>query len=295
MDKTSGSEFGRWSVDGRSLQIEYSAAAMEEVRAAVIEGLHKLPRGGLEVGGVLFGERTGDSVRILTSRPIACAHAAGPSFVLSGDDESGLRKLLEPAAENPAPAGMVPVGWYHSHTRSGIFLSDLDQAIYDRYFPEPWQVSLVVHPEKSKPTRAGFFFREEGNVHRDRCYREFELEPPAKARKPPEPRRAQPPRPEIPEPDPGAVILPRSTGRLPWLLFALAWCIAAASLAFAFRDYWLPKPPVMPVAAAVDAAPAEEQRQLLMEIEKLRAELATQQKLNRDLQAALTALKQKQK
>jgi proteasome lid subunit RPN8/RPN11 len=245
MEKTGGSEFGRWSLQGRPLEIEYSSAAMEAVRAAVVDGFYKLPRGGLEVGGVLFGQRTGDSVRILASRPLACEHATGPSFVLSENDESALAKLIESAAADPELAEMVPVGWYHSHTRSGVFLSDQDLALYDRHFPEPWQVSLVLHPEKMKPTRAGFFFREEGGVvHRDHSYREFELEPPARPRRTLGPRPVETPGPEAVGPEPTAVIPARSAGRLPWFLFAIAWCVAAASLAFALRDYWLPKPPV---------------------------------------------------
>ena len=379
MEKTIGSEFGRWSVEGRSPEIEYSPAAMEAVRAAVVEGFYKVPRGGLEVGGVLFGQRTGDSVRILASRPLACEHATGPSFVLSENDESALRQLIESAARDPDLEGMVPVGWYHSHNRSGIDLSEQDLQIYDRHFPEPWQVTLVLHPEKMKPTRAGFFLREDGGmVHRDRSYREFELEALAKVRKPRTPRPVEA---DIPDYEPAAVVIPRSTGRVPWLLFAIAWCVAAASLAFALRDYWLPKPPVRlalhladaggqlaiswenslpPVREAeggvleivdggrksefrleaeqvrkgnftyaresgdirarlrvslprggsveglaafagmpVERPPAPEavgeQGQLAQQVERLRADLAQQKKRNRDLEAAMAALKKRQK
>lgn len=254
LEKKSNSQFGRWSVEGRPAAIEYSRSAMEAVRAAVVEGYYKLPRGGLEVGGVLFGQRTGNSVRVLASRPVACEHATGPSFTLSEKDESGLGQLLQSAGADPDLEGMAPVGWYHSHTRSGICLSEQDLEIYDRHFPEPWQVALVLHPEKTKVTRAGFFFREDGgSVHRESSYREFEIDHLPKAPKPIPPMARSAPEPEIAGSD-SAEAVPRSAGRVSWLLFAVAWCIAAAALAFALRDYWLPKPPAPLALHLSDAA-----------------------------------------
>lgn len=38
----------------------------------------------------------------------------------------------------------VIVGWIHTHPGFGIFLSDFDQNQHRRYFPEPWQIALVI-------------------------------------------------------------------------------------------------------------------------------------------------------
>ena len=48
------------------------------------------------------------------------------------------------------------VGWYHTHPRMGIFLSHYDTWLHNNFFPEPWQVALVVEPHTSL---AGFFIR----------------------------------------------------------------------------------------------------------------------------------------
>ena len=65
------------------------------------------------------------------------------------------------------------MGWYHSHTRSEIFLSDADLKIHQAYFPESWQVALVMKPHTLQPARIGFFFREaDGSVHASASYRE---------------------------------------------------------------------------------------------------------------------------
>ena len=55
-------------------------------------------------------------------------------------------------------AGKKIVGWYHTHPRMGIFLSHYDTFLHNNFFPEPWQVALVVEPHKSL---GGFFIREE--------------------------------------------------------------------------------------------------------------------------------------
>jgi proteasome lid subunit RPN8/RPN11 len=174
------SGYGRWSAGGSSLVIEYSCALLGNIRVLVVEGLHSLSHGGIEVGGILYGTRSGQALKIEVQRPIECEHARGPSFKLSENDLAGLERVLGPARN--APAGMEVLGWYHSHTRSGICLTQEDLTIHDRFFPQPWQVALVLHPEIFGPVTAGFFFREaNGAIRAESSYQEFEVLP-AKAR-----------------------------------------------------------------------------------------------------------------
>ena len=81
----------------------------------------------------------------------------------------------------PPPAAIPTarsLGWYHSHTRSEIFLSAEDLEIHNRFFPEPWQFALVLKPHTFQPMRAGFFFREQdGSIHSAAAYQEFVVEP----------------------------------------------------------------------------------------------------------------------
>jgi proteasome lid subunit RPN8/RPN11 len=51
------------------------------------------------------------------------------------------------------------VGWYHTHPRMGVFLSHYDLWLHDHFFPEPWQVALVIEPHT---TAGGFFIRQQG-------------------------------------------------------------------------------------------------------------------------------------
>src|ERR1051325_3075409 len=131
---------GTWQVPECPLLIQYSPAMLDEIRLAVVEAFFSLPRGGAEIGGVLFGSHDQKGVSIATSRPMECEHAMGPTFVLSDKDKARLKAQLEESRQDPELRSLKIVGWYHSHTRSEIFLSQLDLDIYKEFFPQPWQV-----------------------------------------------------------------------------------------------------------------------------------------------------------
>jgi proteasome lid subunit RPN8/RPN11 len=190
-------EFSSWAVSGQAPVIEYSRRILDEIRAETVDGLHRLRHGGIEVGGVLFGVRNGDRIRVLNRRSLQCEYAQGPTFLLSEKDEASLETLIAGAKADPQLSGLEPVGWYHSHTRSGVFLSDADMAIYARHFPKLWQIALVLRPTQLGPAEAGFFFREpDGKVRVDSSYSPFTAYPLAKGRLPrPGPQGS--PRPEV--------------------------------------------------------------------------------------------------
>ena len=75
-------------------EIEYAPSVMETIRAETVGGLLRLGRGGIEVGGVLFGRISDEAVRILVARPLDCEHRLGPSFVLSDKHEELLRQMI---------------------------------------------------------------------------------------------------------------------------------------------------------------------------------------------------------
>jgi proteasome lid subunit RPN8/RPN11 len=163
-----------WKVAQSPFVIEYPPQLLDDIRLAVVDAFFSLPRGGAEIGGILLGRHKGERVVVTGFEPLECEHAMGPSFTLSPRDLSRLTKLLA-AVEHE---GKTVVGWYHSHTRSRVFLSEADLEVYNRFFPEPWQVALVMKPSTFDPTRCGFFFREEdGGIHAEDSYWEFELDP----------------------------------------------------------------------------------------------------------------------
>ncbi len=170
-------EFSLWQANGLP-SVEYSPAVMEELRVYGEEGFQKIPHGGIEVGAILLGERDGETVRIREWRPMACDHARGPSFVLSPTDGEALRESLVNCSKSPELNGLAVVGWFHTHTRSKIFLSPEDVTIHETYFTEPWHVALVMRPQKDQLPAAGFFVRDaEGKMDCEASAAEFIVRP----------------------------------------------------------------------------------------------------------------------
>jgi proteasome lid subunit RPN8/RPN11 len=164
-----------WSAPRCPYTVEYSSRTLDDIRLAVVDAFFSLPRGGAEIGGILLGCFRDGRLGILDYRPLDCEHAMGPSFMLSERDHARLAELLADAARG-APERQ-PVGWYHSHTRSEIFLSEADREIHLRYFPEPWQTALVLRPHAFHPPRAAFFFRNaDGALSGEASDGEFVLE-----------------------------------------------------------------------------------------------------------------------
>jgi len=212
---------------------------LERLRAEAVDGFRALPHGGLEIGGVLFGVEREGAARISAHVPLACEHALGPGFVLSERDAAGLEKVL--ASGDPQLAGLRPVGWYRSRTRGEEWLSDGDRELHTTYFPEPWQVLLVLRPEHSAVAHAVFFSAGPGGTLTGGA--EFVLAPPVRGaplRGAPGPEAAQP----LPVPLPA--FLDRTTEpprRRTWRSLAvfLVLLSAAAGIAgFSYGDHAAP-------------------------------------------------------
>jgi proteasome lid subunit RPN8/RPN11 len=62
------------------------------------------------------------------------------------------------------------VGWYHSHPKMSVFLSNYDLFIHNHFFPHPWQVALVIEPHANV---GGFFIRDRNGNLDDRVYYGF--------------------------------------------------------------------------------------------------------------------------
>jgi hypothetical protein len=167
-------KFGTWTVPESPVDIEYSLVVIDEIRQVVADGFQRLQRGGIEVGGVLYGTREDRIVRVLAMREIACEHARGPTFHLSDNDRAALAAQLARDKEDMRLESMLVVGWFLSHTRSDVTLQQSDLDTYSAFFPEPWQMTMVVHPGRAGAMRAGFFVRErDGSVKGERSYQEF--------------------------------------------------------------------------------------------------------------------------
>lgn len=150
--------FAEWHIAGRSPRILYSADVLGGIAAEAVSGYARYAWGGVEIGGILFGEESGGTVRILASQPIACEHANGPSFELSAGEVEQVRAQLE--RSSPELEGLVPVGWYHTVSHRDLTLTDCDLDFYNAVFPGASQIALVIKRSKHDAPRFAFFFRD---------------------------------------------------------------------------------------------------------------------------------------
>jgi proteasome lid subunit RPN8/RPN11 len=124
--------------------------------------LHSLSELDDEVGGALVGlwcvDRNSGEQFVVVQHMLPARHTRQGSVYLTFTQDTIL-DFHEEIERNYS--GKRIVGWYHTHPRMGIFLSHFDTFLHNNFFPEPWQVALVVEPHSSQ---AGFFIRRPGGT-----------------------------------------------------------------------------------------------------------------------------------
>lgn len=255
-DRAGGQEFVVWKVPGYGPAVEYSRSVMMQIASAVVEAFQSAQGAGVEVGGLLYGEGSPELVRIRAWKLMARGSEDAPRLALTTSLEEEIARALEAAARGEAPGGMVPVGWAQSTTRRTIALSDAAAQVFERYFPAPWHIALIIRPSYQRPTMARFFVRgADGRLRPEAAQGEFTLLVPGQSvaalaapeapDETPEPSRPQPPS----SPATPLVPPPRTSRRLALIA---AFGMAGVGLWFAV-DLWRNPPPPPPVRLAVSS------------------------------------------
>ncbi|MBV9302581.1 MAG: hypothetical protein JOY62_03205 [Acidobacteriaceae bacterium] len=180
--KDSTTAYGAWRQPGTEFTISYSLLLFHEIDFLVNEAYRRIPYGGIEIGGLLFGYPDSGEARIEAFRPIECEHASGPSFVLSERDLAALRAQLSATSADPELQGMMVLGWFISHSRSELRLTDREVSLFQELFPGPGKFTLLIKPERFQATRFAFLVRgADGNIERDGTQQAFILPLPGRS------------------------------------------------------------------------------------------------------------------
>ena len=111
-----------------------------------------------EVGGILVGKWCEDSGSarqyIVISACLPARFTQQGSVFLTFTQDSLVD--IHAKIDEMYPEDAI-VGWYHTHPRMGVFLSQYDTWLHNHFFPEPWQVALVIEPLADI---GGFFIRQ---------------------------------------------------------------------------------------------------------------------------------------
>ena len=237
-----------WRSDDGSTFVTVPTGVVDRIAGYVAEAYKSLPRRGAEAGGLLIGGvRIGPVTEIFITgfEPVACDYAFGPSFILSDATQADFRAAIarHPAAEI--------LGYYRSHTRSGLGLESSDRELITRIFPGLSGLVLMIKPTSLSDLTGCYFFFQRGNLEMRRVGPQFPFTgsvpggtpPPVRLEPEPEvnrPARSDPPKPtqgslELAPPrqaeEPVAVERPESgKGRksLQWEIGAAGLMIAAA-------------------------------------------------------------------
>ncbi|MBI4891979.1 MAG: hypothetical protein HY821_15240 [Acidobacteria bacterium] len=124
---------------------ELSARVLDAIRFESSRAMNGV--GGLGIGGVLLGTRSGNAFRVFAWRPLICDHSRGPAFLLSARDWAGMASYLEGVRLQAAAKEWDVVGWFVSHPKGGLALSGEEQELQRRHFP-PQGLILVVNPDQ---------------------------------------------------------------------------------------------------------------------------------------------------
>jgi hypothetical protein len=152
-------EYAVWTAPGTAFTVSYWVSLFHEIDFQVNEGYRRIPHGGIEIGGLLFGHSEDNLARVEAFRTIACEHLRGPSFVLSERDLEALRAQLASAASDPELVGLQVLGWFIAHTRSQLEVNERESALFDEFFPGRGKLMVLIKPERFQPTRFVFVVR----------------------------------------------------------------------------------------------------------------------------------------
>ena len=173
---TTPKSYYNWTPEGKPVQVWLDFDVIDRMSAEVMRGFGSVPKRGAEVGGVLLGEvdrTTGKlSIHVHDFVMVPCDYRRGPSYQLTDSDTQLFSEAVAKAAQGTTQ-DLRPLGYFRSHTRDGMGLTEDDLQLFSNYFPDPSSVILLVRPFATKVSQAGFFFEENGQIRSDATYLTF--------------------------------------------------------------------------------------------------------------------------
>ncbi len=121
------------------LNIEYDADVLGRIEEEALDGFN--------LGGLLLGSYAGDSLRIAAFEAAPC-------------DPQTIGERIRYLDTRARVSGQRVVGWYTAHKRNELAMSPEDLSLHDRFFPEAWQVALMLRPNPDGSMGAKFFLKE---------------------------------------------------------------------------------------------------------------------------------------
>jgi TonB family protein len=161
-----------WEVPDKPISIYLNLDLVDRLEKEAIDTFKAVTKRGSEIGGVLAGRVVAGpkpAVVIEQFEPVECSYSRGSLYLLSDEDKTGLEQVIS----RIQGSGLSAVGFFRSNARSQLVMDDDDLALAKERFAGPNQVFLLVRPFAMKPSVAGFFFWENGQIDGENCYQQF--------------------------------------------------------------------------------------------------------------------------
>jgi proteasome lid subunit RPN8/RPN11 len=98
-----------------------------------------------EVGGILVGlvyrDEAGPYLEVTAAIPAEHTRSEGTEVAFTPETWAQINRVKD----SRYPKDRI-VGWYHTHPRFGIFLSERDKFVHRHSFPQPWAAAYVIDP-----------------------------------------------------------------------------------------------------------------------------------------------------
>src|SRR5947207_747300 len=164
---TVGQPMCAWTESDHKFAIHIPPDVIRSLAAECWIGFKRVPRRGLEIGGILLGRtETGDDITtfwIDGFQQVESEHRSGPSYVLSEFDFVHLQEAITKNKSNS-------LGIYRSQTRSEeLVLQEPDVKLFGRCFETGQALFLMLGPV---PGIAAFFAQTDGSLN---CIHQFRL------------------------------------------------------------------------------------------------------------------------
>jgi TonB family protein len=149
-----------WAAGGATVTAAFAPDVIDRLRQAA-ETVDSA-----EIGGILLGRRESeDRIFIEDFELLESEHRRGVTFTLSQTDRKKLGQRL-----GASHHGLQSVGSFRTHLRQGLYMDQYDFELMSMHFAASTDVMLLIRPSD---WQAGVFVWEEGDIHRQKSYREF--------------------------------------------------------------------------------------------------------------------------
>ena len=133
---------------------------VRDLRRLAIEGFLALPRRGIEVGGLLFGEINPKGMRIEGFEEVPCEHRYGPSYALSESDRAQMAELLKNRDAIQPPVA----GFFRSFASREPAIEEADETFVREHFPKGYLAFLMLQPKSAEDCVASLRLFRDGQV-----------------------------------------------------------------------------------------------------------------------------------